>query len=598
MDKMKEINSHSWTRRAGIVAAHIVIIALVGYLSYSNTFDVPFQWDEWTFIEENPIVKDTAYFINPKSAEGLSAYPYFKTRYLGYLTFALNYRLGGLDVMGYHVFNFTVHVLNALLVYFLVRTTLSTPYLRRTSLADYSGSMALLTGLVFVAHPIQTEAVTYIFQRLASLSAFFYMGSLLTYVRSRLARRGKMRYGLYALSLVFAVMAMLTKETAITLPLMIVLYDFMFLGDGPRKKSLYLVPVLLTMLIVPLLHIDPDMGLAAALEGASRHGTDMPRSEYLFTQFRVIVTYMRLIFLPMNQNIEHDYPTYDSFFDLPVFLSFSFLAAVFCLSGYMLYLSRRARSLRLAAFGILWFFVSLSVESTVIPLPMLISEYRVYLPSVGIFLATFTIAFLFIQSTGGGLKGAIAAVLVLLPIVLSYNAYARNSVWKTRTSLWEDTVSKSPRSARAHNNLGVAYKEEGQRIKAMEHYRTALMLKPDYARAHNNLGVVYKEDGQFDRAIEHYRAALMLKPDYAKVHNNIGVAYYRMGEVENSTRHFQHALKLKPDFAEAHLNLGIVHKDMGLKGKAIEGFRNALRLNPDLKNARINLGIMHYEQGL
>jgi tetratricopeptide (TPR) repeat protein len=264
----------------------------------------------------------------------------------------------------------------------------------------------------------------------------------------------------------------------------------------------------------------------------------------------------------------------------------------------MLYLSRRARSLRLAAFGILWFFVSLSVESTVIPLPMLISEYRVYLPSVGIFLATSAVAFLFIQSTGGGLKGAIAAVLVLLPIVLSYNAYARNNVWKTRTSLWEDTVSKSPRSARAHNNLGVAYKEEGQRIKAIEHYRTALMLKPDYVRAHNNLGVVYKEEGQLDRAIEHYRAALLLKPDYAKVHNNIGVAYYRMGEIESSTRHFQNALKLKPDFAEAHLNLGIVHKEMGLKVKAIEGFRNALRLNPDLKNARINLGIMHYEQGL
>jgi tetratricopeptide (TPR) repeat protein len=559
---------------------------------------VPFQWDEWTFIEENPIVKNTAYFISPESAEGLPAYPYFKTRYLGYLTFALNYRLGGLDVMGYHLFNFAVHVLNALRVYFLVVTTLSTPYLRNTRLADYSGRMALLTGLVFVAHPLQTEAVTYIFQRFASLSTFFCLFSLVAYARSRISEKWKIRICLYALSLVFAVMAMLTKEIAITLPLLIVLYDFLFLGDGIRKKSFYLVPVLLTMLIVPLLHINPEMGFAAALEGASRHGTDMPRSEYLFTQFRVIMTYLRLIFLPMNQNIEHNHPAYESFFELPVMLSFSFLAAIFFLSVYMVYFSRRAPSLRLAAFGILWFFVSLSVESTIIPLPMLISEYRIYLPSVGIFLATSVVAFLFIQNTGGGLKGAIAAVLVLLPIVLSYNAYARNSVWKSRTSLWQDTVSKSPGSARAHNNLGVAYKEEGQRNKAMEHYRAALVLEPDYARAHNNLGVAYKEEGHIDKAIEHYRAALMLEPDYTRAHNNLGVAYYHIGEVKSSERHFQHALRLNPDFAEAHLNLGIVYRDMGLNGKAVERFRNAIRLNPDLKNAHINLRMMSYEMGL
>ncbi|MBI4822699.1 MAG: hypothetical protein HY805_00485 [Nitrospirae bacterium] len=158
---------------------HLCLIALIGILSYSNTFNVPFQWDEQELIENNPIVKNLSYFLEPSKAK-------LKSRYIGYLTFALNYKLHGTDVRGYHVFNLTIHILNALLVYFLVVLTFKTPFLSLRGTESRSNLIALFSALLFVSHPIQTEAVTYIFQRLASLCAFFYLLSIVLYIKWRL----------------------------------------------------------------------------------------------------------------------------------------------------------------------------------------------------------------------------------------------------------------------------------------------------------------------------------------------------------------------------------------------------------------------------
>ncbi|MBI4823436.1 MAG: hypothetical protein HY805_04290 [Nitrospirae bacterium] len=166
---------------------HLILIALLGILSYSNTFNSPFQWDEDFLIAQNPIVKDLSYFLEPSKAKGFEYYGAFKSRYIGYLTFALNYKLHGTDVRGYHIVNLTIHILNALLVYFLVVLTFRTPYLSLRGTESRSNLIALFSALLFVSHPIQTEAVTYIFQRLASLCAFFYLLSIVLYIKWRLA---------------------------------------------------------------------------------------------------------------------------------------------------------------------------------------------------------------------------------------------------------------------------------------------------------------------------------------------------------------------------------------------------------------------------
>jgi hypothetical protein len=379
----------------GKQVSHLLIIAVLGLLAYSNTFNAPFQWDEEYFIEKNPIVKDLNYFLEPSKAEGLEYYGALKNRYIGYLTFALNYKLHGLDVRGYHLFNISIHLLNAFLVYFLVALTFKTHFLENSKLKEHSGYIAFFTSLLFVSHPIQTEAVTYIFQRLASLAAFFYLFSMVLYIKWRLGKElshppahfndvgakppkgekdfnssglpgtwGRSPHNIkraggwvpYILSLLSAVLAMKTKENAFTLPLMITLYEFSFFRGSVKRRILWLIPLLLTMLIIPLTLIGfdkPAGEIIGSVESASRGYAGVSRTDYLFTQFRAIMTYIRLLFLPVNQNIDYDYPLYQSFFVQPVILSFSFLSAVFAFGIYLFHRARgHERAVRLIGFGI------------------------------------------------------------------------------------------------------------------------------------------------------------------------------------------------------------------------------------------------------
>ena len=235
---------------------HLFLLCAVGLIIYSNTFHVPFQCDEDYLIKNNPIVKDFNYFIEPSKARGLDQYGALQTRYVGFLTFALNYKFDGFDVAGYHAVNLSIHILNAFLVYFLVLLTFRTPFLTRSRLTEKAGVAALFSALLFISHPVQTEAVTYIFQRLASLVTFFYLLSLTAYVKSRLSSGRTQRIGFFLLSVFSAIIAMKTKENAFTLPIMIALYEFFFLEDSLRRRIVRFIPLLLTMAIIPLARMD------------------------------------------------------------------------------------------------------------------------------------------------------------------------------------------------------------------------------------------------------------------------------------------------------------------------------------------------------
>lgn len=588
----------SWT---GSVTFHLALIAVLGILIYSNTFNAPFQWDEGEFITENAIVKDLAFFLEPSKANGLEFYTALEGRYIGFLTFALDYKLHGLDATGYHIVNLAIHILNALLFYSLVILTFRTPFMRKSSLAAHFRYIALLASLLFVSHPIQTEAVTYVFQRLASLMAFFYLLSLTAYIKARLSNRNVSKYAFYVLSLVSALLAMKTKENAFTLPFVIAIYEFLFFAGPKRFRILYLIPLLLTLLIVPLALIDMDKPVGEIIGGispATRGNQEISRADYLFTQFRVVVTYIRLLFLPVNQNLVYDYPVFHSFFNPQVFLSFLFLSSIFSLGIYLLYRSKSRPDLRVSAFGVFWFFITLSVESSIIPIQMVICEYRVYLPSVGFFAALSTVISLIFHRWRRSRIPVFVGMFLIIAI-LSYATYARNTVWGSRISLWEDVVRKSPWKAEAHNNLGNAYTSKGLTDKAVEHYRTALILQPDDAVAYNNLGSAYAAKGMTDKAIEYFQTAIRLTPDYALAYYNLGLIYknYGNGSHEKAIEHYQAAVRLKPDYAEAYYNLGLAYQANGLFDKAVEQYQIAIRLKPDFAPAYADLGVAHYSKG-
>jgi len=527
---------------------HLFLIVLVAVFAYSNTFDVPFHFDDTRNIVANSLIRDFSNFLNPAQARGHPYYDDFKMRYVGFLTFAGNYRLHGLKVSGFHAVNLLIHVLNGLLVYFLVVATLRTPKMRPTLSGDDPAlpretgtfSIPLFAALLFVAHPVQTQAVTYIVQRFASLAALFYLAALLAYARCRLlpAQASRVsRGGLYFLGLLCTILAMKTKEPAFTLPLSITLYELLFFpaSSGSRWKRLrLLLPFLLTLGIIPLSAVDFSGAYPSwldQLEHKSRILTTLSRKDYFLTQLTVIPVYLRLIFLPVGQNLDYDHPVYRFFLDPRVVLSSLLILCVLLTGVYALRASRFGDPRwRLTAFGIFWFFLALLPESSIIPIVDVLYEHRLYLPSVG--------AFLSIASGFSLLEGRLrrkhpraqkGMVLVGAAVVFAISAatYARNEVWRDEATLWEDVVSKSPNKDRPHNTLGSLYLNRNRPDLAYRELCRTLEINPDYWAAHVNLGSWYMMEATaaarrrepackalelVERAIASYEQALALDP--------------------------------------------------------------------------------------
>ncbi|MBF0336710.1 MAG: tetratricopeptide repeat protein [Nitrospirae bacterium] len=593
---------------------HIALILLIGIAVYSNTLTSQFIFDDIPNISENPLIKDLRYFTDKSMVRDIpviyNVKDFFYSRWMGYFTFALNYKLHGLNTIGYHAFNLLIHLINAISVYYLIVLTTQTPFFaRNTPAGDYPRDcpvdlLALMGGILFVAHPIQTQAVTYIIQRFASLATLFYLLSVVFYIRARLAAKANHMYALYGVALICAVCAMKTKEIAFTLPVMIVAYEFMFLEGSLKKRASLLLPFLLTMIIIPVSLIqhggsvlDADK-MQESMQLASAQ--DISRWDYLFTQFRVITTYVRLLLLPVHQNLDYDYPVYTTLFRAEVILSLLFIISLAGIGVWLHLLSNRAdrgdrRWLRPASFGILWFFVTLSVESSIIPIADVIFEHRVYLPSVGFILVLLSVYMA--NKLQGGQRKLIVPVAVLIALALSAATYARNNTWQSSVTLWEDIVRKSPRKVRPHNNLGADYYDQGRIDDAIRQYEIALKLNPDDLDAYLNLGNVYEKQGNLDESIRLYQAALKINPDFPDAHKNLGDFYHDQGRFDDAIREYQTAIRLKPSFTEAYYNLGVIYHKQGHLDEALRQYQQTLRLNPDHANTHNNLGVLYSVRG-
>jgi protein O-mannosyl-transferase len=540
----------------------ILLIVFLAVSAYSGTLLVPFVLDDATSIVNNTLIKDLANFVS--SSAGYASNP---RRFIGYLSFALNYRFCGTDVTYYHVVNLAVHIINAVLVYLLVILTFVTSRMKGSAVSGSSGWAALFAATLFAVHPIETQAVTYIVQRLASLTVLFYLCALIFYIKSRDQgiKRG-VNAGHYLLSLVFALLAMKTKEISFTLPLIAALYEFLFFEGRTRNKLLYLLPMLLMLFIIPIsmLNVHDTVGNLLPDINAATTASDLPRWDYLLTEFSVIVTYLRLLFIPVNQNLDYDYPVSHSLLDPRVVFSLVLLVS---LLGAAVFLARRAvkggdPALRIAAFGIFWFFITLSVESSVIPIQDVIFEHRLYLPSIGIFITVSCLGLLATTNWFAASK-APAAAAVIVVLLLTVATDHRNMVWSSEIGLWKDAVKKSPLKARTHNNLGDAYSKQGMPNLSINEFKAAIKLNPDYGMAHYNLGHTMLVIGIPKEAVKELVIASRLNPDAPDIHDNLGVAYAELNMADKAFEEFQHALRLDPYNKDYSYNLMIAKRELG-----------------------------------
>lgn len=600
-------------------ATHLALILIIGLIAYSNTFTVPFMWDDDSIIS-TAAVTDLFRFL---SGEG---YAFNQRRFIGFLTFALNYHFGGTNVVGYHVVNLTIHLMTACLVYVLASITFRVPFFAHR--APFSQStvifIPLFAALLFVAHPIQTQAVTYIVQRLASLATFFYLAAVISYVKARLvmvesdkqqtvtgdatATGNNTTYlswrmiGWFGLALACALLAMHTKEIAATLPLVILTYEFFFFGASERKnRLLFIAPILMILVIFisPVLLGKPMAEIMSAVDQQTRLQTMMPRADYLLTQFSVIATYLRLLVLPINQNIDYDYPVFSSFLVPQVMVGFLLISALLSLAVW-LYRKSDTQPLnsgqppltvhlyRLIAFGICWFFITLLVESSFIPIIDVIFEHRLYLPSIGIFIAVAAGGALLMKRLPSFMYGWVIAATII--VIFTGATNMRNRVWQTSISLWTDVTAKSPNKDRAHDNLGQVLSEQGLMQEAAEEFKKAVLLNPDNHFSHYNLASCLALMKRPDEAIPHFLRALQLEPTMDTAENNLALAYLAIKQVDNAVVHFRQAVKINPNGVNFRNNLGSILHAKGSLGEAIPHLQKAVELAPDYAKAQHNLG--------
>lgn len=564
----------------------IILISCLGVIVYSNTFHCSFHFDDHFFIADNTAIKNIRDLQN--------IWKFLPCRFLFYLTLALNYHCYHLNVYSYHLVNLGFHIVSAILVWWFVLLTLSTPSMKKEAISEHAHLIALLAGSVFVSHPVQTEGVTYIMQRAASMATMFYLASLCFYIKSRTLQESHPTSGFgrvyYIGALITTIMAMFTKEITITLPLLLLLYEFSFFRTKHYFYWKPLVPFLLTLFIIPVtMYFTHNESInSQEVRGAMQgEATDITSMQYLLTQFRVIVTYIRLLFLPLNQNVDYDYPISYSLFELPTLFSFLFLTGI-------LYLAKRLfLKYRLISFSIFWFFLTLLPESSIFPIKDVIFEHRLYLPIVGY--SIFLVSGLYYLLE----KSAIRMMVIILVLLITCNSvltYQRNKIWKDEVTFWDDAILKSPHKVRPYSGRGLFYLDQGNFVLAMSDFNKALEINPNFRDAYINRGTIYYKQNKIPQAIADYNKAIQLNPGLVEGYINRGSAYDKLGDLAQAVSDYTKAIELNPEKSEAYNSRGLVYYKLNKLSESISDFNKAIELSPDQEKAYMDRGSSYAKQ--
>ncbi len=570
----------------------VLAICLLAIIIYSNSLNCAFVFDDQPTITENSSIRLTELSFERLSVAAFKS-PHVN-RLVANVSFAFNYYLGKYNTVGYHVVNILIHILNGILVYIFALLTLKQAGIaapgHSRSYQFSTAYISLFAALIFTAHPIQVQSVTYIMQRMNSMAVMFYLLSLILYILARLTLIRWKRWIQWAGCLLCWILALGSKEIAATLPLVLLLYEWYFFQnlskDRLKKNLIYLIGlvVLLGLAIYIFLGSNPIDGILG-----SYIKRDFTLVERVLTQFRVQVLYLSLFFYPhpLRLNLLHHITTSHSLLD-PATTLFSLLILVFLL-GIAVCIAKKQR---LISFCILWFFIHLVIESSIIGLEI-IFEHRLYLPMVGLTIMTAYLLFHLLSAH----RTWVFIMSIAIIVSLGTATYLRNNVWQSPITLWYDVISKNPQSPRAHYNLGSNLTRQGDFKEAIYHLSEAVRLKPDYTEAHNNLGMAFFKHGNLDQAANHFSAALQLQPVNLAANYNLGLIMEKKGHLKSAVNYYLEALRIKPDLAKALNNLGVVLQRQEKISEAIDRYLEAIKLKPDYAEAHSNLGIALVRQG-
>jgi len=633
-DPDSEMNLSPCRRNVFAIFAILIIVLSV----YSNTFDASWHFDdEPNILKNNPLHLTELNLKNIKNTFFASWDGSGKLyRPVACLSFALNYYFGGTEVFGYHLINLTFHCLSAVFLFLFIYHTLNLPILKER----YGGNgyyIALLSTVLWAINPVQTQAVTYIVQRMASMAGMFYIASMYFFLKGRTSELKAPRVAHYILCLVCAILSLGSKENAVMLPMTLLFFD-LFLIRGITKKSLkkyaflFLIAALSCAIVAVLLKgpliLDPENIVSGYRDRV------FTLFERLWTEPRIVLFYITLLLYPMPDRlcISHDISLSKGLLDPPMAIIAGL--TILALIGLAVMKSKRWP---LVSFCILFFFMNHAIESTIIALDLTF-EHRNYIPSMLFFVP---VGILVVKGTKffshrKAMQVIIVGFVILVLISFGHSTFMRNFAWKTNETLWLDAVEKSPNLARTHHNLGRCYADIGFKQMALDQYLEALSL-PDgpNRRAHHlthyNIGLIYRSFHDHDRARRHFLKAVEIEPrlspaytclgildlekgkndkalgyfikalshdmDSRQARNYAGFALLREKQIESAVNQFHKVLKANPNDLYALTHLGVAYKCKGELDKALKCFKRALGIDQRYVTAALHLIEVHALKG-
>jgi tetratricopeptide (TPR) repeat protein len=553
-----------------LAAAGLVVLVL---LAYANALSVPFVYDDYGSIVENPSVHWRELSVENARAAWLRS---TTRRVVANWSFGLDHRISGLDPSAYHATNIAIHVLASVAVYALLLHLLC-----RRARAPVGGEGALrlaawIGAAVFAVHPLGTQAVTYVVQRMASLAALFCVASLLLYARGR-ARTGARRGALWLASGLAWGLAIGSKESAATFPAVIALYEWLFHRGADRRTALRLAGVVAVAAAASLLLMRFNYG--DPFRDTFYH--DFTLGERLLSQPRVLAYYVGLIAWPdpSRLSLMHDFAP-----SRGAFAPWTTLPALALLLGAVYVAVRVVDRRPLYVFALAWFGLALAVEQSVFPL-RLAHEHRLYLPLVGVAIAVAGAA----RSGLARRRAPVLAVAVVVIGLLAFATHVRNRVWQDRASIWADVVEKSPSEGIAYANLAATHIEQERYDEALVWLERGRAAAPDYPGIARGIGVIHAVRGEYEEALALLQRAVALDPlDHAGI-GQIGIVLVQMGRPQEALRYFEESTRIfeHPRNVNHH---GKALAQLGRYREAIPLHRRALELAPDDGYAHVALG--------
>jgi tetratricopeptide (TPR) repeat protein len=539
-------------------------------IAFTNSLQNEFVWDDFSLIVDNPKInlslKEVPLVFTMPLWE-LAGFPEDRQVYyrpIVFLFFVLNYKVWGLNPLGFHLTHIILHLINAILLYRIALLLLGSDNITHSPIHPFTHSpslIALASASIFAVHPIHNESVG----RVATgevIFGFFIILSLYFFLKEK-------RY----LSWITFSFALLSKESAVMLPFALVILATH--REGIKKGLIAIIPYMILVgayLIIRTQVVDTVFG----------DKIPQPIVTRILTMAVATFDYIRLLLVPYPVSPYYPARWYASIFEPKVLIAIVVLALIS-------YLAFKMRRDKVMLFLLSFPFIMLApVIWRVNTFP--ISGERVYLAERFLYVPVMAFVLFIAASLMKSFKDTTRTYLVicLVAVTIIFTAITRLStgIWRNDITLFERIIEKTPNAAFAHNNLGLAYYTHGRLNEAIQGYLIALRLRPDHADAHYNLGLAYYEQRRFDEAVKEYLTALKIKPDDAKVHSNLGNAYMNLGLIDDAIRSYQTALQLNPNLAITHNNLGLAYQQKGFINEAREEFRKAIEVGNSPVEAR------------